>query len=309
MSTTTTAVATNNVIPPPYTQFCDATGVPLAGGSVYTFAADGSTPKTTYEDIASATPNANPVPLDGAGRARIYGQGQYSMAVFDALGNAQYSWVTQDPAASLGISPAMLAVIQAATVAQALELLGVQAQATPWGVPLPFAGATPPAGWALCYGQALSRTQNPNLFTAIGTTWGVGDGSTTFNAPDLRGKGWAGADAMGGTAANVLTSASLGLTSAGASIMAVLGLLTGNELTQGHLHGIADVQHEHSISVPMTDFSGHVINGGPFPPGSGSSTLTTQPAYTGLTQTESALSGTTQNIPPIAVGNWIIALG
>lgn len=51
-----------------------------------------------------------------------------------------------------------------------------------------FAGAAAPTGWLLCQGQAVNRTANAALFAAIGTTWGAGDGSTTFNVPDLRGR-------------------------------------------------------------------------------------------------------------------------
>ena len=50
-----------------------------------------------------------------------------------------------------------------------------------------FAGSTPPANTLACDGSAVSRTTYPELFAAIGTTWGAGDGSTTFNLPDLRG--------------------------------------------------------------------------------------------------------------------------
>lgn len=49
-----------------------------------------------------------------------------------------------------------------------------------------FAGSSTPGGWLLCNGQAVSRTTYADLFAAIGTTWGVGDGSTTFNVPDMR---------------------------------------------------------------------------------------------------------------------------
>jgi len=51
-----------------------------------------------------------------------------------------------------------------------------------------FAGSTAPTGWLLCQGQAVSRTANAALFAAIGTTWGAGDGTTTFGLPDLRGR-------------------------------------------------------------------------------------------------------------------------
>lgn len=49
-----------------------------------------------------------------------------------------------------------------------------------------FAGSTIPNGYLLCDGQAISRTTYSDLFKVIGTTWGSGDGSTTFNVPDMR---------------------------------------------------------------------------------------------------------------------------
>lgn len=49
-----------------------------------------------------------------------------------------------------------------------------------------YAMATAPSGWLACDGQAVSRTTYAALFAAIGTTWGAGDGSTTFNVPNLQ---------------------------------------------------------------------------------------------------------------------------
>lgn len=54
----------------------------------------------------------------------------------------------------------------------------------PAGIMQMFAGNTIPAGWLLCDGSAVSRTDYAKLFSAIGTTWGAGDGSTTFNLPN-----------------------------------------------------------------------------------------------------------------------------
>lgn len=51
-----------------------------------------------------------------------------------------------------------------------------------------FATTTAPAGWLVCDGSAVSRTSYADLFAAIGTTYGAGDESTTFNLPDLSGK-------------------------------------------------------------------------------------------------------------------------
>ena len=55
----------------------------------------------------------------------------------------------------------------------------------PSGVVLPFAGGTIPEDFLLCDGSAVSRTEYPDLFAAIGTTYGSGDGSKTFNLPNL----------------------------------------------------------------------------------------------------------------------------
>lgn len=56
---------------------------------------------------------------------------------------------------------------------------------TPTGSVLAFAGSTSPDGWLLCDGSAVSRTTYAALFSVIGTTYGTGDGSTTFNLPNL----------------------------------------------------------------------------------------------------------------------------
>ena len=57
---------------------------------------------------------------------------------------------------------------------------------TPLGTINAFGGSTAPDGWLLCQGQAVSRTTYADLFAIIGTAFGAGDGSTTFNVPDLR---------------------------------------------------------------------------------------------------------------------------
>lgn len=56
----------------------------------------------------------------------------------------------------------------------------------PSGVIVSFGGASVPNGYLLCDASAVSRTTYAGLFAAIGTTYGVGDGATTFNVPDLR---------------------------------------------------------------------------------------------------------------------------
>lgn len=68
-----------------------------------------------------------------------------------------------------------------------------------------FFGTTAPSGYIFPYGQAISRTDYALLFAVLGTTYGAGDGSTTFNVPDLRGRAPFGKDNMGGTSANRIT--------------------------------------------------------------------------------------------------------
>lgn len=57
----------------------------------------------------------------------------------------------------------------------------------PTGTVLPFAGSTAPEGWAICNGAAINRTTYATLFSVISTTYGTGDGSITFNLPDMQG--------------------------------------------------------------------------------------------------------------------------
>lgn len=59
--------------------------------------------------------------------------------------------------------------------------------ALPIGTMLPFAGTTAPTGYLMCQGQAVSRATYAALFALIGTAYGTGDGTTTFNLPDGRG--------------------------------------------------------------------------------------------------------------------------
>ena len=92
-----------------------------------------------------------------------------------------------------------------------LSFADVASSAFSSGMLMPYAGATAPTGWFLCYGQAVSRTTYADLFAVVGTTYGAGDGSTTFNLPDLRGRVIAGKDDMGGVSADRLTDQSGGL--------------------------------------------------------------------------------------------------
>lgn len=76
----------------------------------------------------------------------------------------------------------------------------------PVGSVVPFTGTLAPDGWLLCNGQAVSRTTYDDLFGVIGTSYGAGDGSTTFNLPDMRGRAPIGAGQGTGLTNRVLAS-------------------------------------------------------------------------------------------------------
>lgn len=124
--------------------------------------------------------------------------------------------------------------------------LGSAVGALPAGAVIPYAGSAAPAGWLLCGGQAVSRSDYAALFAIIGTTYGAGNGSTTFNLPDLRGRVVAGEDDMGGTAANRLTSGNSGITGT------TLGAAGGDE----RLH-----QHQHANTAAFTGTAGTTGSG------------------------------------------------
>ena len=86
----------------------------------------------------------------------------------------------------------------------------------PYNIPLAggldyWGTTTPNSAFVFPYGQAISRTTYATLFAIMSTTHGVGDGSTTFNLPDKRGRASAGKDDMGGSSANRLTNQTGGL--------------------------------------------------------------------------------------------------
>lgn len=82
----------------------------------------------------------------------------------------------------------VMTVDTSATASKKVKLVNLFQQFLPAGAVCQYAGASAPTNWLFCDGSAVSRTTYANLFTAIGTTWGSGDGSTTFNIPDARQK-------------------------------------------------------------------------------------------------------------------------
>lgn len=136
----------------------------------------------------------------------------------------------------------------------------------PYSVPIgglmPFISASVPnSNFVQPYGQALSRTIYSVLFSLIGTTYGSGDGSTTFNIPDLRGRVPVGADAMGGAAAGRVTAAGAGFdgTVLGATGGAQSKVLAIIEMPQ-HSHTLVDPGHTHAVTIPTGNAGGGGIS-------------------------------------------------
>lgn len=164
------------------------------------------------------------------------------------------------------------------TQAQVNALLALT---TPVGTVNPYAGVTAPSNWLLCDGSAISRTTYSALFSVVSTTYGSGDGTTTFNLPDLRGRTVAGKDNMGGTTANRITSAAGGITAT------TLGAAGGDARLQAHTHSVParyGANFWTSGFVQSTD-------------GAGSST----PGVTGT-----AGDGSSGNVQPTLILNYII---
>ncbi len=154
----------------------------------------------------------------------------------------------------------------------------------PSGSLMPYAGASAPTGYLLCDGAAISRSTYSALFALVGTTYGSGDGSSTYNIPDLRGRVIAGQDDMGGASANRLT----GLT--GGVDGDTIGATGGDEK-----HTLTATEMQHTNSTPTIT---HAVAGG-----SGGVTAPNL-ANTGNI---SAVSATAHNnVQPTIILNYII---
>jgi microcystin-dependent protein len=121
--------------------------------------------------------------------------------------------------------------------------LGQTSLLVPPGSITAFAGSASPEGWLLCNGQSVDRQIYQNLFAIIGTTYGAGDGTSTFNVPNLRGRQIIGVDTAqsefnvlgetGGEKTHTLT-------------IDEMPSHSHNVNDPGHNHGVTDPGHAHS---------------------------------------------------------------
>lgn len=153
--------------------------ITVSGGTSLTGGGDLTANRTLTLVNDAATP----------GNSRYYGTDGAGAKGFHTL-------PAQDPTMGGDLSgTASNAQIVAGTVGIAELAAAVAQSLVPTGSVTPFAGSGTPSGWLVCDGTAVSRATYATLFTAIGIAYGAGDGSTTFNLPNLKGKVPVGLDA------------------------------------------------------------------------------------------------------------------
>lgn len=173
-------------------------------------------------------------------------------------------------------------------------LTGVGGSAEEVGSIKAWPAAAAPASWMLCDGSALSRTLYPGLFAVLGTSWGAGDGSTTFNLPDMRGRFVLGAGLGTGLANRVL--AALGGEEAHA--------LNANE-NASHTHSATQPAHSHGVNIPQ---AGAATGASLFANYSGGTAggITSGTATPAITVGTSGAGLAHENMPPFLVITYII---
>lgn len=181
----------------------------------------------------------------------------------------------------------------------------------PIGSMVAWPAVSPPAGWLLCYGQAISRTTFSALFAVVGTVYGAGDGSTTFNVPDMRGRVPAGKDNMGGVAAGRLPGLVVGSVVGNA-----LGNFGGQEshvLTDAempnHTHSVNDPGHLHAYGRPVAFLDNDRGTQGSLWSIDSSETVNTNAAVTGISLNPAGSDGGHNTIQPTIITSWIIRTG
>lgn len=164
--------------------------------------------------------------------------------------------------------------------------------------------------YLLCDGSNVSRSTYAQLFNVLGTTYGVGDGTTTFGLPDLRGRSLFGLDNMGGSTAGRITNAGSGIvgTTMGASGGAQTVTLAQSDLPNVTLSGTTNTTGAHTHTTPVTGGSGAGSNpagalantGETGSAGLHSHTVTTSSINGGVTQTAA------NKMPPAFICNIMI---
>lgn len=184
----------------------------------------------------------------------------------------------------------------AATVSQITGTSG----AMPIGSLIDYWGSIPPEGWLFAAGQEVSRSTYSALFAVIGTSAGAGNGTTTFNLPDYRGRVSAGRENMATPATtrlNTLSSSTLGATGG-----AQTHTLTSGEMPS-HSHTLTDPGHNHTGAAFGSQFA-ESQQAEPIPVSNG--TTTTGTSTTGITIANTGGGGAHNNVQPTIICNKLI---
>ncbi len=183
---------------------------------------------------------------------------------------------------------------------------------SPYGIPLGasidyWGTSSPHSAFALAYGQAISRATYSGLFALFGTAYGSGDGATTFNIPDLRGRVVAGVGNMGGVDAGRLTASTVNSIGLGGVGGAETHTLTTPQIpSHTHNNTLNDPGHIHGFPV---SFGGTTGGTGIFSGASGGNTNTNS-ATTGITiNNATAGSGNAHNnVQPTIICNKLLRI-
>ena len=170
---------------------------------------------------------------------------------------------------------------------------------SPAGAVIMFAGASAPSGWLLCNGQAVSRTTYATLFSAIGTAYGVGDGSTTFNVPNLETKfPRMQAASLGGTGGGTHTHTT-------AHDHALAGGSTDAHAQMTFPSGAGIIGRQNRLTVASWNETHEVTATSPAV-STGSTASTTGAKVAGQTAQTTPTSSAVQSLPPYVNLNFII---
>jgi microcystin-dependent protein len=191
-------------------------------------------------------------------------------------GTTTFTGIPSGPTASAGTNTTQLA-----TTAFVLS------NANPTGGIMMWGTGTAPTGWLLCAGAAVSRSTYAALFAVIGTTFGVGDGSTTFNVPNYTNR--------------TPYGTTVGATGGSADAVVVSHTHTATVTDPGHTHAT-----DPTVAYVGTVQGGHSGGGAANPDGYPQLSLVSATTGISVTNASTGSSGTNANLPPYLGINFII---
>lgn len=207
------------LIPVPRMRFFDSDGAPLSNGWLYGYEAGTSTPLTFYSNSDLTSTHTNPAQLSASGEITVFlpSATLYKFDLYDENLVHQAGWPVDGCEAVPAPDPAP-------PVPSPIPTGGIIA----------YGGTSSPSGFLMCDGSLVSRATYAALFTAIGTAFSAGDGSTTFGLPDLRQRFPLGKATSG-------TGSTLGGTG---------GLIDHTHTGPNHTHTTTlDLTHNHTVTI------------------------------------------------------------